>query len=103
MEVLDHLEYLEPTGYGNPSASFVSRDVKVKSFRGVGSEGKHLKISFDDECGGFFDAIGFRMGNLIPSLSPRMDILYQIELNEYNGRKSLQLNLKDIKPAGTPD
>ena len=103
MEVLEHLEYLEPTGYGNPSAVFVSRDVKVRSFRGVGSEGRHLKISFDDECGGFCDAIGFRMGNLQSSLTPHVDILYNLELNEYNGRKSLQLNLKDIKPAGTPD
>lgn len=103
MEVLDHLDYLEPTGYGNPGAVFVSRDVKVKSFRAVGSEGRHLKVSFDDECGGFFDAIGFRMGPMQSSLTPRVDVLYQLELNEYNGRKSLQLNLKDIKPAGTPD
>jgi single-stranded-DNA-specific exonuclease len=103
-DVLDYLEkFLEPTGYGNPGAVFVSRDVKIKSFRGVGSEGKHLKVTFDDECGGFFDAIGFRMGTMIPSLQPRVDVMYQIELNEYNGRKSLQLNLKDIKPAGTAD
>ncbi len=103
LEVLGHLDYLEPTGYGNPGAVFVSRDVKVKSFRAVGSEGRHLKVSFDDECGGFFDAIGFRMGNMQSSLTQRVDILYQLELNEYNGRKSLQLNLKDIKPVGTPD
>src|SRR5215216_717133 len=103
MEVLDHLEYLEPTGYGNPSAIFVSRDVKVKSFRPVGSDGRHLKVTLDDECGGFFDCIGFRMGSMHTSLTPRVDVLYQLELNEYNGRKSLQLNLKDVKPAGTPD
>ena len=30
MEVLEHLDYLEPTGYGNPGAVFVSRDVKIK-------------------------------------------------------------------------
>ena len=103
MEVLDNLEYLEPTGYGNPSAVFVSRDVKIKSFRPVGSEGKHLKLTLDDECGGFMDCIGFRMGPMHTSLKPRLDVLYNVELNEYNGRKSLQLNLKDIKPAGTPD
>jgi single-stranded-DNA-specific exonuclease len=103
MEVLDNLEYLEPTGYGNPSAVFVSRDVKIRSFRPVGSEGKHLKVTLDDECGGFMDCIGFRMGALHSTLQPRVDLLYNIELNEYNGRKSLQLNLKDIKPAGTPD
>lgn len=103
MEVLDHLDYLEPTGYGNPSAVFVSRDVKIKSFRPVGSEGKHLKVTLDDECGGFMDCIGFRMGPLHASIPQRVDLLYSLELNEYNGRKSLQLNLKDIKPAGTPD
>jgi single-stranded-DNA-specific exonuclease len=103
MEVLDHLEYLEPTGYGNPSAAFASRDVKIKSFRPVGAEGKHLKVTLDDECGGFMDCIGFRMGPMHTTLQPRVDLLYNIELNEYNGRKSLQLNLKDIKPAGTPD
>jgi single-stranded-DNA-specific exonuclease len=103
MEVLDHLEYLEPTGYGNPSAVFVSRDVKIKSFRPVGSEGKHLKVTLDDECGGFMDCIGFRMGPMHTTLQPRVDVLYNIELNEYNGRRSLQLNLKDIKPAGAPD
>ena len=102
-EVLGHLEFLEPTGYGNPSAVFVSRDVKVKSFRPVGSEGKHLKLTLDDECGGFMDCIAFRMGHLHTTLTPRVDILYHLEVNEYNGRKSLQLNLKDIKPAGTSD
>ena len=103
MEVLEHLEYLEPTGYGNPGAVFVSRDVKVKSFRPVGSEGRHLKLALDDECGGFFDCIGFRMGSMHTSLTPRIDVMYQLELNEFNGRKSLQLNLKDVKPSGTPD
>jgi single-stranded-DNA-specific exonuclease len=103
MEVLDHLEYLEPTGYGNPSAVFVSRDVKIRNFRPVGSEGKHLKVTLDDECGGYMDCIGFRMGPMHTTLQPRVDVLYNVELNEYNGRKSLQLNLKDIKPTGIPD
>ncbi len=102
-EVLKHLEYLEPTGYGNPDAVFVSRDVKIKSFRAVGSEGKHLKVTFEDEGGQPFDSIGFRMGHLQSSLPHRVDVMYHIEANEYNGRKSLQLNLKDIKAAGVID
>jgi single-stranded-DNA-specific exonuclease len=101
-DVLGHLEYLEPTGYGNPDAVFVSRDVKVKSFRAVGSEGKHLKVTFE-EAGQAFDSIGFRMGELQRTMSPHVDVMYRIEANEYNGRRSLQLNLKDIKPAGLPD
>jgi single-stranded-DNA-specific exonuclease len=102
-EVLKHLSYLEPTGYGNPDAVFVSRNVKVKSFRAVGSEGKHLKLTFTDEHGSYFDAIGFRLGHLQSSLSPRVDIMYTLEANEWNGRTTLQLNLKDVKATGIPD
>jgi single-stranded-DNA-specific exonuclease len=102
-DVLKHLSYLEPTGYGNPDAVFVSRDVKVRSFRAVGSEGKHLKLTFEDQHGTYFDAIGFRLGHLHSSLSPRLDVMYTLEANEWNGRTTLQLNLKDVKAAGTPD
>jgi single-stranded-DNA-specific exonuclease len=102
-DVLKHLTYLEPTGYGNPDAVFVSRDVKVRTFRAVGSEGKHLKVTFEDGRGTFFDAIGFRLGHLQSSLTPRVDVMYTLEANEWNGRTTLQLNLKDLKAAGTPD
>lgn len=102
-EVLKHLTYLEPTGYGNPDALFVSRNVKVKFARTVGAEGKHLKLTLEDERGAVLHSIGFRMGHLNASLPSHLDILYHFEANEYNGRTSLQLNLKDLKPAGTPD
>jgi single-stranded-DNA-specific exonuclease len=102
-EVLKHLQYLEPTGYGNPDAVFVSRNVKVKFSRTVGSDGKHLKLTLEDERGSVFDSIGFRMGHLKPTLPPRLDVLYRFEANEYNGRTSLQLNLKDVKATGVPD
>ena len=102
-DVLKHLAYLEPTGYGNPDAVFVSRNVKVKSSRVVGADGKHLKLTLEDERGAAFDSIGFRLGHLQPKLPPRVDVLYNFEANEYNGRTSLQLNLKDVKAAGIPD
>ncbi|HLO34078.1 MAG TPA: single-stranded-DNA-specific exonuclease RecJ [Anaerolineales bacterium] len=102
-EVLKHLTFLEPTGYGNPEAVFVSRNLKVKAARTVGSEGKHLKLTLEDERGSMFDAIGFRLGHLKADLPPHVDALYRLEANEYNGRTSLQLNLKDVKPAGLPD
>lgn len=102
-EVLKHLAYLEPTGYGNSSAMFVSRNVKIKSFRAVGSEGRHLKLVLESTSGAVYNAIGFRMGEKAASLPPRIDVMYALEANEFNGRTSLQLNLKDIKEAGTPD
>lgn len=102
-EVLKHLEYLEPTGYGNPGAVFVARDVKVKSSRTVGAEGRHLKLTLADSRGASYDSIGFRMGQLKETMPSHIDVMFVLEANEWNGRTSLQLNLKDIKEAGIPD
>jgi single-stranded-DNA-specific exonuclease len=99
-ELLRQLELLEPTGYGNPEAVFVSRDVKVRASRTVGPEGRHLKLMLQDERGVTTDAIGFRLGNLQKDLPARVDLAYTLESNEYNGRTTLQLNLKDVRPAG---
>lgn len=100
--LIEQMERLQPTGYGNPEPVFISRSVKVQSKRAVGADGNHLKLSLTD--GRFtFDAIGFRLGDRLADLPPMVDVLYTFEVNEYNGRKSLQLNLKDIKAAGTPD
>ena len=102
-DVLKHLLFLEPTGYGNPEAVFVSRNIKVKAARTVGAEGKHLKLTVEDERGASLDAIGFRLGHLKENLPPYIDVLYRFEVNEFNGRRTLQLNLKDLKAAGLPD
>jgi single-stranded-DNA-specific exonuclease len=100
-ELLKYLEYLQPTGYGNPEAAFVTRNVRVTNRRTVGAEGKHLKLSVTDGRV-TFDAIGFRLGHLHSDLPLNVDLLYTFESNEYNGRTTLQLNLKDVKPAGVP-
>ncbi len=102
-ELLNNLKYLEPTGYGNPDAVFVSREVKVRHARTVGADSKHLKMYLEDEGGASHDAIGFRLGHLQPELPEYVDIMYTYEINEYNGRINYQLNLKDVKAAGVPD
>ena len=101
-ELLKTLNYLQPTGYGNPEAVFVTRDVRVTNARAVGSEGRHLKLVVTD---GYFtyDAIGFRLGHLHPSLPINVDLIYTFESNDFNGRTTLQLNLKDVKTAGIPE
>ena len=102
-DLLDNLKYLEPTGYGNPDAVFVTRDVRVKHARTVGAEGKHLKMTLEDESGMTHDAIGFRLGPTLPDLPDSVDLMFTYEINEFNGRVNYQLNLKDVKAAGTPD
>jgi len=100
--LIQQLERLQPTGYGNPEPVFITRNVKVRSKRAVGMEGKHLKLSLTD--GRYtVDAIGFRLGEQFEDLPSQLDVLYTFEANEFNERISLQLNLKDIKAAGLPD
>jgi single-stranded-DNA-specific exonuclease len=101
-ELLKHLEYFQPTGYGNPEAVFYSRNVRVTNSRTVGAEGKHLKLVVTDGHVSF-DAIGFRLGHLQPALPTHVDLIYTFESNEYNGRTSLQLNLKDVRLAEKAD
>ncbi len=94
------LKFLEPTGYGNPNAVFVARNVRVKNSRAIGADAKHLKLALEDEAGYTHDAIGFRFGEWQRRMPPRVDILFTYEVNEYNGRIGYQLNLKDIREAG---
>jgi single-stranded-DNA-specific exonuclease len=101
-DLLKELDRLQPTGYGNPEPVFVARNVQIKSSRTVGVDGKHLKLTVSD--GRYtFDAIGFRLGDRLESLPLRLDVLFTFEANTYNGRISLQLNLKDIKSVGVSD
>lgn len=97
-ELLEYLGWLEPTGYGNRQAKFVCYGVKVKHSRQVGKNGNHLKLKVTD--GQYtFDAIAFRQGNWQDKLPPEINLLFTFEENEFRGRRTLQLNVSDIKAS----
>jgi len=101
-DLLPFLDRLQPTGNGNRDVYFVSRGLKPTYPRAVGRENNHLRLSVTD--GRItYNAIAFQQGYWIEALPSSIDILYQFEINEYNGRLSLQLNIRDIKPSGLPD
>ena len=100
--ILEYMDKMQPTGQGNADAVFVSRNLKVTRARTVGTDAQHLKLTLTD--GRItYDGIAFRQGYRAEGLAERLDILYQFERNEYNGHVNLQLNIRDLKPAGTPD
>ena len=99
-ELIEYLEWLQPTGYGNSQATFVSKNLKVKNSRVVGKNGAHLKLSVTDGKI-IYDAIAFNQGYQQDQSTNRVDILYTFEVNEWNGRETLQLNVKDIRPSIT--
>lgn len=94
--LLKEMSWLEPTGQENPSPLFSSRNVYVRGARAVGRDKSHLKLILSD--GRItFDAIAFRFGHLLSEIPGHIDIAFAFEVNEFNGRRSLQLNIKDIK------
>ncbi|MCE2470594.1 MAG: hypothetical protein J4G18_01595 [Anaerolineae bacterium] len=70
--------------------------------RRVGAEGGHLKLRLAGEGAPPIDAIGFGLGAWAQERLDRIDCVYHPEINEWNGRRSLQMRLLDIRPAGNP-
>ena len=98
------IQHMAPFGPGNMRPVFLSRGVKDSgAARVVGED--HLKLSLIDahDPRHRYDAIGFRQARhleMVKSGEP-FSVLYVLEENEWQGRKTLQLNIKDIKPGIT--
>lgn len=92
------LNKLEPTGYANPSPIFLSHGAQVLNHRPVGQDGAHLQLEVSDGLQGF-RCIAFRQGAWAAHLPRRIDIVYSLSVNEWQGRRSLQLQVQDIRPA----
>jgi len=65
-------------------------------------DGKHLRLTVQQD-GLRFPCVAFRQGHLYDSLPEVVDIAYNFEENHYNGNVTLQLNVRDIKPAVVED
>ncbi len=96
LKTVEELKLLEPFGEVNRMPIFCFKNLKIESIRAL-TEGKHLKINLRDD-NMLISAIGFNMGEKSTEykLGDRVDVVGALEINEYNGMKSIQLNLKDI-------
>lgn len=99
MELANELAILEPTGHANRQAIFMTRKLCVIEARTVGKTGDHLKLKLSDEREPPIDAIGFRLGAWLDQMPTYIDAVYHLEINEWMGRRNLQLNLIDIRVA----
>ena len=94
---IKELEILEPFGEANKMPIFQISNLKIDSIRAI-SEGKHLKMTLKDEKR-VIDVIGFNMGNLAEEypIGTKVDIVGNLEINNYRGIENIQINLKDIR------
>jgi single-stranded-DNA-specific exonuclease len=92
------LRRLEPTGNSMPAPILYVSRVRVVDKRTVGKEDAHLKLRFLDGIT-MRHAIAFRMGSLAEDVPEYVDVAFQAEPNEYNGHRSIELKVVDLRPA----
>ena len=94
------LKQFAPFGPQNMAPVFMTSDVVDTGYaKCVGEDDKHLKISVAQHNGEPINGIGFGLGDKLPYVANKstFSIAYAIDENQWNGRISLQLKLKDIK------
>ena len=93
------LKLLEPFGEANKTPLFLCKNLKIHSIRAL-SEGKHLKLSLRDD-NFWLDAIGFNQGHLTEEyrIGDKVDVVGSLEINRFNGRENVQINLKDLRKS----
>ena len=100
--LFDELVKFEPFGKNNEAPIFLAKDFSISSLRVVGNGSKHLKLELKSENlpQKSFKAIGFGLvknGGADLKIGDRVDLVFEILKDEWNGRRDLQLKIKDIK------
>lgn len=99
-KLLNVIKQFAPFGPGNMNPVFRANRVCDRGWARVVGE-NHLKFDLINPSypNLIFPAIGFGLGHFLPKLANRneFDICYTIEENEWNGKVSLQLNVRDMR------
>jgi len=93
-ELALELKRLAPFGAANPEPVLVMRGMKVMERRSVGDGHLRLRLTKGRHS---FNAIAFRMAQR--DTEGGLDVAFFPEINEWNGSSTLQLRVKDLRPA----
>lgn len=97
--LLDALRQFKPMGMGNPAPVWGLRGVRVSGEpRRVGKDAMHLQMTLESD-GVQIRAVAFNMGHLKLTSGAELDVLAHLEENEFKGRCTPQLNIRDLAPA----
>ena len=118
-ELINTIEALRPYGKGNPSPLFAVKDLFMERMWLLGKEKNFLKLRFRFELNGkyiYIDGISFdkfesfkedlisKYGNEkfveacnTSYLNLKADVIYYPNINEFNGSRNIQLNIKNIR------
>ncbi len=93
-ELFYMIEQFEPFGHANRRPKFISRGILVESLKLLG-DGTHAKYTLKRTNQPPIEAIEFRINRYFEAGS-RVDILYTIGENIFNGNRKLQLIIEEI-------
>lgn len=93
---------MEPFGISNPVPNFVLRDARIRRIVPMGG-GKHMRLILEKDG---VEMTAVRFGVTAEDFSAHevgepVDVLFQLNVNEYQGVTSLQMILQDIRPAAS--
>ena len=94
------MNQMAPFGPGNLRPVFMTKNcMDAGKSRAIGEDKTHLKLYTIDDSGLILSGIGFGMADHISRIKSRdsFKLLYTIEENEFKGKVSLQLKLKDLR------
>jgi single-stranded-DNA-specific exonuclease len=96
LETVAEFDQLAPFGMGNPQPLLVARSLRAQQVQILGD--KHLR--FTARQGGYSQScIAFGMAERIDELAGEFDLLFTPDINEWRGRSSVQLKVKDVRSA----
>jgi single-stranded-DNA-specific exonuclease len=92
------LEKLGPFGPGNMRPKFVSRKLSISGQPRLIGNGEHVRFTVSQN-GRNYPAIGFKLSSHYEDLirGVLIDLVYVVEVNEWQGKSTIQLNVRDIQ------
>lgn len=97
---VEELKILEPFGQGNEKPQFAQKGLHIRNARVLGRNRNAVKLSLVTERGLPMEGMLFTEGDaFLEELGSQqtIDVVYYPDVNEYNGRRSLQIVIKEYK------
>jgi len=97
--IINQINMFAPFGQDNDQPKFVSKNCKILSIMNMGAESQHVKFRINSGNSNTFSVLGFNQTKKWENIKigDKIDIVYHLGLNEFNGRSEVQLKIVDIK------
>ena len=100
--LVGQINQLEPFGNGNPQPILKSVGVKVVGLRRMGSDAQHVKLDLRDLQGRILQMLAFNAPeHFFVEVGTLVSVWYQPDINEWNGRRTVEGRLLHLELSGT--